>query len=441
MRFTDLQSWLSWQESLHSSEIELGLDRVRQVAANMGLQSVWSIPVITVAGTNGKGSSVASLESIYHHAGYRAGSYTSPHLLNYNERIKIDRQPVSDELICQAFEKIDQARKSAGDNSHEISLTYFEFGTLAALSILHDADLDVVILEIGLGGRLDAVNIIDAAVALITPIAIDHQSWLGDSREGIAKEKAGIIKTGSIVVYNDNNPAVAVIDKAHECQAPLYSLDKEFSVVEQSPNTWQLSSTLKDDSVTITDLTFSSLGGDFQLNNAAAAIQVSQLLMDKLPIDEAVYRKALPDTQLQGRFQILSQKPDIIVDVAHNAHAVAALATNLNRHSCKGRTLAVVAMLEDKAICEALKQVDSLIDAYFLAGLQGSRTLSVEQLKQRIEDCISSDKLSSNVSVEAALQAALLEASEHDRIIIFGSFITVSAAMQVLLMPKPELAS
>ncbi len=441
MRFTDLQSWLSWQESLHSSEIELGLGRVRQVAANMGLQSVWSMPVITVAGTNGKGSSVASLESIYHHAGYRAGSYTSPHLLSYNERIKIDRQPVSDDLICQAFEKIDQARKSSADNLDEISLTYFEFGTLAALSILHDADLDVVILEVGLGGRLDAVNIIDAAVALITPIAIDHQSWLGDSREGIAKEKAGIIKTGSSVVYNDKNPAVAVIDKAHECQAPLYSLHKEFAVVEQSSNSWQLSSTLKDDSVKIMDLPFSSLGGSFQLNNAATAIQVSQLLMDKLPIDEAVYRKALPDTQLQGRFQILSQKPDIIIDVAHNAHAVAALATNLNRHNCKGRTLAVVAMLEDKAICEALKQVDSLIDAYFLAGLQGSRTLSVEQLKQRIEDCISSDKLSSNVSVEAALQAALLEASEHDRIIIFGSFITVSAAMQVLLMPKPELAS
>lgn len=441
MRFTDLQSWLSWQESLHSSEIELGLDRVRQVAANMGLQSAWSIPVITVAGTNGKGSSVATLESIYHHAGYRAGSYTSPHLISYNERIKIDRQAVSDELICQAFEKIDQARKTTSDKSDEISLTYFEFGTLAALSILHEADLDVVILEIGLGGRLDAVNIIDAAVALITPIAIDHQSWLGDSREGIAKEKAGIIKTGSSVVYNDTNPAVAVIDKARECQVPLYVLGKEFAAVEQSSSAWQLSSTLKGDSVKITDLPFSSLGDNFQLNNAAAAIQVSQLLNDKLPIDEAVYRKALPDTQLQGRFQILSQKPDIIVDVAHNAHAVAALTANLNHHACKGRTFAVVAMLEDKAICEALMQVDSSVDEYFLAGLQGSRTLSVEQLKQRIEDCISSDKLSSNISVEAAIQAALSAASEHDRIIIFGSFITVSAAMQVLLMPQSELAS
>lgn len=427
MRFTTLQSWLSWQESLHSTEIELGLDRICQVAANMGIQSAWSVPVITVAGTNGKGSSVATLEAIYHHAGYRVGSYTSPHLLSYNERIKIDRVAVSDELICQAFDKVDQARKNA-DNS-EISLTYFEFGTLAALSILHNAALDVVVLEVGLGGRLDAVNIIDAAVALITPIAIDHQSWLGDSREQIAKEKAGIIKKGAQVVYNDTNPSAVVTDKAAECQASLYCLNDEFDVTEGLSGGWQL----KTNSMTLSDLPLSSLGAGFQLNNAAAAIQVTELLSDRLPLDKAVYSHALPDIQLQGRFQVVSQKPDIIVDVAHNAHAVTALAANLNSHYCKGRTLAVVAMLEDKSICDALKQVDSSIDTYFLAGLEGSRTLSVEQLKQRIEDCISSDKLHCNDSVEVAIQSAILAASSDDRIIIFGSFITVAAAMQSLL--------
>lgn len=433
MRFTNLQSWLSWQESLHSTEIELGLKRIQQVAANMGLQSTWSMPVITVAGTNGKGSSVANLESIYHHAGYRVGSYTSPHLLKYNERIKIDRIAVSDELICQAFEKIDQARKLS--SADDISLTYFEFGTLAALSILHDADLDVVILEVGLGGRLDAVNIIDAAVALITPIAIDHQSWLGNSREEIAKEKAGIIKQGSSVVYNDSNPSQIVIDKANQCESALYCLNQEFTIIEQTSNTWQL----KLGSTIMPDLPVSSLGDSFQLNNAAAAIQVSKLLQQQLPIDEMIYHHALTDIQLNGRFQVISQAPDIILDVAHNVHAITALATNLRQSNCKGRTFAVVAMLEDKAICEALEHVDTEIDRYFLAGLQGSRTLSVEQLKQRIEECISSDKLQCNDTVEAAIQTAISVATSVDRIIIFGSFITVSAALQTLMVLKPEL--
>ena len=412
---------------MHSTEIELGLERIRQVAANMGIKPAWSMPVITVAGTNGKGSSVAMLEAIYQHAGYRVGSYTSPHLLSYNERIKIDRQAVTDESICQAFDKVDKARQNT--RGSDTSLTYFEFGTLAALSILNDADLDVVILEVGLGGRLDAVNIIDAAVALITPIAIDHQSWLGDSREDIAKEKAGIIKAGCRVVYNDNRPVQAVIDKAHDCQAPLYCLNKEFNVIaEAKPDHWQL----KTDAATIKNLPLPSLGGDFQLNNAAAVIQVSQLLLDRLPVKEAVYRDALQDIYLQGRFQFLSHKPDIIIDVAHNAHAVSALAANLQKHSCKGRTLAVVAMLEDKSICQALEQIDGVIDRYYLAGLEGSRTLSTEQLKQRIQECISSDKLHSDHSVEAAIQTVLAEATSDDRIIIFGSFLTVSAAMQAL---------
>jgi len=425
MRHADLQSWLSWQESLHSSEIDLGLDRVRRVAANMGIAPRWSIPVVTVAGTNGKGSSVAMLEALYHHAGFRTGSYTSPHLLQYNERIKIDRQPVSDDLICHAFDKIDKARLKT--DGGEISLTYFEFGTLAALSILHEADLDLVILEVGLGGRLDAVNIIDAAVALITPIALDHQSWLGDSREAIAGEKAGIIKAGSHVVYNDPEPAQAVIAKAEQAKASLDQLADAYAVVISDDQYWQF----KNASVGIKNLPRPSLEGDFQLNNAAAVIQVSQLLNDQLPVSENAIRKALLDIQLAARFQTIRTNPDIIVDVAHNAHAVKALTVNLQQQVIKGRTLAVVAMLEDKAICEAMKQIDGQIDQYFLAGLQGSRTLSASQLQQRLQECISSDKLLINDSVSAAIEKILSVASEEDRIIIFGSFITVSDAMQV----------
>lgn len=427
MRFADLQSWLSWQESLHNTEIELGLDRIRQVAQELAIQAAWPLPVITVAGTNGKGSSVAMLESIYQHAGYRVGSYTSPHLLNYNERIKINRQPVSDELICQAFERIDQARQVASDK--EISLTYFEFGTLAALCILNDAELDLVILEVGLGGRLDAVNIVDASVALITPIAMDHQSWLGDDRETIAAEKAGVIKATSRVVYNDPEPAEAVLQKVAALDSSFYCLNKNFQPQFQAGSDgWHYLS----DSADMRNLPVPSLAGVHQLDNAAAAIQVAQILSAQLPLTEVMIAAAMSDIQLAGRFQTLMHKPDIIVDVAHNEQAVSTLASSLAEQSGRGQTFAVLAMLEDKKLSQALAQIDAQIDRYYLAGLEGNRTLSVNELKLRIQDSVSSDKLCSNNTVVAAIEQAISAASCDDRIIIFGSFLTVSAAMQYL---------
>lgn len=427
MRFNDLQSWLSWQENLHSSEIELGLERVQQVATAMAITPSWEIPVITVAGTNGKGSSVALLEAIYHHAGYRVGSYTSPHLIHYNERIKIDRQPVSDELICEAFERVDQARQLM--TGKEISLTYFEFGTLAALSILNAADLDIVILEVGLGGRLDAVNIIDANIALITPVAIDHQSWLGNSREEIAAEKAGIIKQRIVVVCSDPAPATAVTEQAKKMAADLYCLDTDFKAKvsdDLSAGDWDYQSA----SLTLEHLPLPVLSGRYQLNNAAAAIQVAECLADRLAVDNTAIAAAMNDVQLAGRYQYLVHSPDVIVDVAHNQHAVSALANNLRQDSCTGRTLAVVAMLEDKAIAASLEEIDSEIDYYYLAGLEGGRALSVEQLKQRVQETVSSDKLGTEDSVDEAINQALAEAGTDDRIIIFGSFLTVAAALQ-----------
>lgn len=430
MRFNDLQSWLSWQESLHTAEIELGLDRIQQVASAMGLSSNWSVPVITVAGTNGKGSSVAILESIYQQAGYRVGSYTSPHLLHYNERIKINRTPVSDDLLCLAFDKVDQARKQ-GDK--EISLTYFEFGTLAALSILKDAELDIVILEVGLGGRLDAVNIVNATVALITPVAIDHQSWLGNTREEIAEEKAGIIKKGSLVVCSDPLPASAVLNKTIALEAKLFCLKKDFKPEIQTSQ-WQYQTVTK----TITNIPMPSLIGIYQIDNAAAAIQVSELLTKDLPVSDDAIKNAMTDIQLSARFQCIAEGPDVYIDVAHNAHATKSLSDNLKRQSCEGRTLAVLAMLEDKAICEALEQLDTQIDRYYLAGLEGNRGMSAEQMKLRIQDCVSSDKLCLNNDVEAALQKARAEATEDDRIIVFGSFLTVAAAMQTLMQSEKQ---
>ncbi|MDH5516829.1 MAG: bifunctional tetrahydrofolate synthase/dihydrofolate synthase [Gammaproteobacteria bacterium] len=433
MRFTALQSWLSWQERLHNTEIELGLERVWQVAQQLGIQAQWPLPVITVAGTNGKGSSVAMLEAIYQHAGYRVGSYTSPHLLNYNERIKINRQPVTDELICEAFEKIDQARQSAADQA--ISLSYFEFGTMAALSILKDAELDLLILEVGLGGRLDAVNIIDASVALITPIALDHQSWLGDDRESIAAEKAGVIKPGCRVVYNDPEPAAAVLQKVAVLHADFYCLHKNFRPQTSSAATgWDYFS----DSAVLHDLPLPSLPGLHQLDNAAAVIQVTQILSAQLPLTESAITTALTDIRLAGRFQTVSHQPAIIVDVAHNEQAVSMLASSLAQHPCNGRTFAVLAMLEDKTLTQALHQIDAQIDRYYLAGLEGSRSLSADDLKQRIQNSVSSDKLCCNTTVTEALQQARSAASSDDRIIIFGSFLTVSAAMQYLQVSASE---
>jgi len=423
VKFDDLQSWLSWQETLHFTEIELGLERIQKVASAMGIGAHWPIPVITVAGTNGKGSSVAILEAIFQHAGYRVGSYTSPHLIHYNERIKINRQPVSDQLICTAFEQVEQARHAGA----EISLTYFEFGTLAALSILKQADLDLVILEVGLGGRLDAVNIIDAEIVLLTPVALDHQGWLGNSREEIGAEKAGVIKPGTVVVCSDPQPTNAVMDRANEKARALYCLGGDFSFTATAGK-----AKFQSETVELDNLPLPQLHGDYQLDNAAAAIQVSLLLNNRLSVNKQALEAALTDIQLKGRYQRIALAPDIIIDVAHNAQAVSALASNLKAEPCSGRTLAVLAMLEDKSIAEALQQIDIQIDHYYLSGLDGSRALSAEALKQRLQQSVSSDKLSTELTVQQAIKRALSEADDNDRLVIFGSFLTVSAAIELL---------
>ncbi|MCK4708588.1 MAG: hypothetical protein KAU21_08230, partial [Gammaproteobacteria bacterium] len=268
------------------------------------------------------------------------------------------------------------------------------------------------------------------------PIAIDHQSWLGDSREEIAAEKAGIIKSTSQVVYNDPEPCQVVIDQAKKLNVQLYCSGRDFHY-QPGINQWQFTSSTE----TYNELSELNLSGEFQCQNAAAVIQVSQLLNQYLPLDADVLKKALVDIKCQGRFQQLGTKPDIYIDVAHNAHAVAALSENLQHHECQGRTLAVMAMLEDKAICEALGQIDGNIDHYYLAGLQGSRALSAEEMKQRIQDCVSDDKLSLNNTVELAIEKAIAAAGDKDRIIIFGSFLTVSAAISMLTKSNSGIGS
>jgi dihydrofolate synthase/folylpolyglutamate synthase len=384
-----------------------------------------------VAGTNGKGSSVAMLESVYSHAGYKVGSYTSPHLLSYNERIRIEREPVTDQLICQAFEQIDQARfitNKASGQTEEISLSYFEFGTLAALLILNQAEPDVVILEVGLGGRLDAVNIVDATVALITPVDMDHQSWLGNSREKIAFEKAGIIKPGSQVVYGDPDPAAAVAERAAALKADIYILGQDFSP-QQNAAGWSF---ISGDTHAYTDLPRPSLTGEFQFRNAAAVLKVVELLQSPLPVALESIRAALTDIRLAGRFQQVAQEPAIFLDVAHNAHAVGGLADTLCQQPVVGKTYAVLAMLEDKAACDAVRRIDQQIDAYYLAGLDVYRGISSAEMKRRLQECVSSDKLYACDDVALALREAKAVARPEDRIIVFGSFYTVSAALEIM---------
>lgn len=332
MRFSSLHEWLDWQEGLHPSAIELGLERVTEVFNRLH-PVLPSIPVITVAGTNGKGSSVALLESIYQNAGYQTAAYTSPHILRYNERIHLNGEEVADNFICEAFERIDQARL---EKAEEISLTYFEFGSLAALDIFYRAKPDVIILEVGLGGRLDVVNIIDADVALITSIGIDHTGWLGHDRETIAVEKAGIMRENHPVIFSSPDMPKSIKQVADDKGAILYRRGKDFDwqsayVDSGTPQSWNWTSDKKQR----TALPLPAIRGRHQVDNAAGVLMVIECLADKLPVNQQQVKAGLLSALIAGRFQCLpATDPSAalhIHDVAHNADSMACLAESFIR--------------------------------------------------------------------------------------------------------------
>ncbi len=418
MRFQNLNDWLNWQTLLHPSSIELGLERVAAVWQQL-YPHPFPTTVITVAGTNGKGSSVAMLNAIFCAAGYRVGCYTSPHLLRYNERIRINGEEVSDDGICQAFERIDQARG-------ERSLTYFEFGTLAALDIFAANTLDVVILEVGLGGRLDAVNIIDPDIALITSVDIDHTDWLGDNLEQIALEKAGILRANGAAVFGGAKPPSSLIQHAAHLNSQLALAGEDFSFEMSGPNKWSWHSGKQD----IENLPFPALTGSCQLQNAAAVLQVISLLSDQINVNHEAIAQGLQDIDLAGRFQVIPGSVELILDVAHNPAAAQVLADSLQQRACQGRTLAVFAMLADKDVAAVVKNLAPHVDEWFLATLEEERGLSAPDLKLQIDtldSCIQSRIAS---SVERACRMAVDHASIGDRILVFGSFFTVSKALQ-----------
>ena len=392
----------------------MGLDRVKTVADKLQLKP--KFPIITVAGTNGKGSVCAMLSQIYVQSGFSVGSYTSPHLVRYNERVCINNQTISDDDLCKAFAAVEAAR---GD----IALTYFEMGTLAAVWHFCRANLDVLVLEVGLGGRLDAVNIFEPTCAIVTTIDLDHMEYLGDTREKIGFEKAGVFRANKLAICGDENPPVSLLVYAKKIGANLQLINRDFTV-KKTAQGWQYSAGTM-------QLQLPNLGlvGDFQLTNAACVINAIQHLNDILSTPQASVYAALRAVKLTGRFQKIHSQPEILVDVAHNPHAAKSLAHNLQTTPCSGRTLAVFAMLADKDIEGVIRELTSEIDAWFVADIHAARGAKAIDLQQLLIRQGEKSTIQLFADVGIAIDAAYKNAAKNDRIIVFGSFYTVADAI------------
>ncbi|MBU0621879.1 MAG: bifunctional tetrahydrofolate synthase/dihydrofolate synthase [Gammaproteobacteria bacterium] len=410
-----LVDWLTYLESLHPKTIALGLERVAQVKQRLDLQP--DFPVIIVGGTNGKGSVCAMLEAILHAAGYKVGCYTSPHLLEYNERVRIAKQQASDAELCVSFEQIEQVR---GD----VALTYFEFGTLAAMQCFISHKVDVSILEVGLGGRLDAVNVFDPECSVVTSVDIDHVDYLGDTREKIAFEKAGIFRQGRVAICADTDVPQALRQHAEEIGAELWCIGGEFGFTANQGQ-WDYRSKAGSRSA----LPIPALRGAFQLPNASAALAALDALRDKLPVSMDAVRRGLVEVELAGRFQFVPGRPQLILDVAHNPRAARSLAQNLASLP-PTKTFAVFAMLKDKDMAGVAKELDAQVDEWLVAGIDAPRGATAAELAQVLRDAGVRGEVQVCDSIESALHEASNRASENDRIAAFGSFYTVAEVMR-----------
>ncbi len=425
-RPASLADWLAYLESLHPKTIALGLDRVRAVHANLDARI--ACPVVTVGGTNGKGSTCAMMESILRSAGYRVGLYTSPHLVRFNERIRLLGVDATDDQIVAAFDAVEDARLATPDATGEPTpLTYFEFGTLAALWLFARARLDALVLEVGLGGRLDAVNIVDADVAVIASVDLDHQDYLGDTREAIGREKAGIMRAGRPAVCADAAPPASVRAAAQEIGAPLLLIGRDYGYVDERTQ-WRYRGPRGERF----GLPFPALRGGYQLANAATALCVLDLLHERLSVSAGALREGLLTVSLPGRFQVLPGRPAIVLDVAHNPHAARALAGALGTMGFFPETTAVFAMLGDKDIAGVVAAVRARIDRWCVAPLPGPRGTNAERLRDTLVAAgVDAATIRTFGDVAGAFRAARDSAGEADRIVVFGSFLTVAAALAV----------
>ena len=414
----NLTDWLGYIESIHPSTIDLTLERIKIVIERLNLDI--SFPILTVGGTNGKGSTCSILESIYREAGYKVACYTSPHFLNFNERIKIQTLAVSDEVICEAFSRIESARE-------DVTLTYFEYGTIAAMIIFSEAHVDVAILEVGLGGRLDAVNVFDADCAIVTTVDLDHMDYLGHTREAIGFEKAGIYRTEKTSICGDFDPPQSLIKHAELIHADLKIIGKDFGYEAHHDSFDFLI-----DSTFVMNLPLPKLQGDFQLANATNALMAVKAMEDKLPLTEISIQKGITLTLLPGRFQEVKKMPSLILDVAHNPQAARSLSHNLKTHVVLGKTIAVFSILKDKDIFGVINELNLDIDDWFIAEIQNERAASIENISNTIQKINPSAHIETFKNIQEAYQFASKEVTRNDRIIVFGSFFTVADIMKII---------
>ncbi len=427
-----LAEWLAHAERLHPVTIDMGLERVQRVARRMGLTAL-DCPVITVAGTNGKGSTCAMLEAIYTQAGYRTGVYTSPHLVHFEERCRVAGVPVAAAELLPALAEVEAARKGqAGDDGGgEVSLSYFEFTTLAILRVFSRSGLDVAILEVGLGGRLDAVNLIDADCAVITSIALDHMALLGGDREAIGFEKAGIMRTGRPVVVSDPAPPQSVLDRALEIGAMLWRVGRDFHFAGD-PQQWGWAMHPSHGGRRYAGLAYPALRGANQLVNAAGVLAAVEALRARLPVTAQAVRSGLALVELPGRFQIVPGAPALVLDVAHNPHSVAALAENLDAMGFYPTTHAVFGAMADKDLPAMLARIAPLIDRWYLTDLPLPRASRAAALAALVDAHGGGPGRVAGRFADpaAALRAAAADADPADRIVVFGSFYTVGGVLQ-----------
>lgn len=414
MHFPDsLSGWLELLESRHAVQIQLGLDRVSRVRDALDVRS--DAVVITVGGTNGKGSTCAMIEAILLAAGYRVGCYTSPHLLRYNERVRIDGSEVDDQILVDAFRAVEEARG-------ETPLTYFEHGTLAAWWAFSSTPIDVVILEVGLGGRLDAVNAIDPDCAIVTGIALDHMDWLGDTREKIGFEKAGIFRAGRPAICSDPMVPATLVDHARAIGADLKLVGEDFGFSgDRTQWTWWSKGGARRGG-----LAYPALRGANQLLNASAVLMALETLRQRIPVSMQAVRQGLMLVELPGRFQVLPGRPSVVLDVAHNPQAAGVLSENLSNMGFFPETWAVLGMLADKDVEGVVKLIQDRVDHWMLVSLPGARGLSAERLEQRLRSVGVRGDIQRFESPAEGYAAARKSAGEGDRIVAFGSFLTVA---------------
>lgn len=418
-----LEGWLGLLEARHGQAIQLGLERVRLVRDALNLPQ--TCPVFTIGGTNGKGSTCALLEAVLLAAGYRVGLYTSPHLLKYNERVRIDGRDASDEALVAAFAEVERAR---GD----VPLTYFEHGTLAAWVAFSRAGLDAIILEVGLGGRLDAVNVFEPDCAIVTSVAMDHMDFLGDTREAIGFEKAGIFRPGRPAICSDPMPPASLVTHAEAIGARLWITGRDFGFAgDQNQWAFWLAGGSRRGG-----LAYPALRGTNQLLNASAVMAACEAVREILPVPMQAIRQGFMLVELPGRFQVLPGRPSVVLDVAHNPQAAGVLNENLASMGYFPETWAVLGMLGDKDVAGVVRLLRDRVDHWRLASLPGPRGLSAARLAEILREVGVSGDVSEHDSPRAAYQVARDAAAEGDRIVIFGSFLTVADVLAVVKAPQ-----